>query len=994
VGKGFQILELNVLRGIDRNKASGDDPDGAFLPTEAYNLAPERRGALVPFGRVAELEVDAAPVDLPGTLLGYDERGLASLDAGTGLYRLFNGYRSRVSDGSYGATTVADTPHVHGFGAYRHIAQFFGYDAPGENTEVEPFTSLRPTLTQEGGDEAAQVDYGAGAFIAIAYNPDTPTSWMAIKPDGAAYFTEDLEAGFTAVTSVGITGLRSLACGGDVWVAVGTNGARYSTDDGATWQTPTTGIVASGNLFKVAWSGTLFTVARWESTDNSELLRSGDGNTWVQSSPLETFGSPGVLVEEVIGAFAFSESGLGVAITATNNGASLPHRKVFLSEDGGQTWTWNALAPYSFGFNSGKVRSEPALQLVGGPGNSFWLISDDGRILYLPDMLSSPTVSAAAYTPTSGARWARAVEYDFSRGKWYAIMADGSFWESENGTSIVEVPEMKLDSPPTTTGSDGRALSPDLVRASEDSVVVVGNNAGAGAIRIVEATFGLGAGTYVIYWVSSVSTEGGQLVVDIGSQMVAFESAFGSAVSVALPSISDIIAASMPWVNVADPVELAHAEDLLANRTFVDIYVSYSAVTPGDVTEAEEDSPLTEVVPIFAFSLQPQEVAAPARAIPRDPIGRILGSGDAVMAAAFAGDAEAVVHNGRVWAVLSQEEALYRVADDRGSAEAANLRAGVAIGYSDVGYINLMRQLSYVQLIPAQSDEFVGMVSTPSGLLAFFENETYLIAGDPALGNLQIELYPDIVGADPGTRITKMGGVVFCIWKGDVYALAGGQAQAVSRPAYLFEDQFVDVVAEPCQKCLVAKTATGKTFRYFIEFQQWFENTITAYDYALPSPSDCDANTRYVDSVDRVQSVRRDGTPATPYITYKGIDYGDKNRVDAAYGMLVPVSGDFGFPDGRPELRYKILETDDEVDDALSTSGVLGYREEDTWRFYLPRGLKARLHDFRLILDGMEMGDTLEPQLQLEWVPSHRAFRNASVPSGGEPEDPPDIGIM
>lgn len=981
VGKGFQILELNVLRGIDRNKASGDDPDGAFLPTEAYNLAPERRGALVPFGRVAELQVDAAPVDLPGTLLGYDERGLASLNAGAGLYRLFNGYRSRVSDGGYGATSVAGTPHVHGFGAYRHIGQFFGYDEPGENTEVEPFASLRPTITQEGGDEAAQLDYGTGAFIAVAYNPDTPTSWMAVKPDGSAYYTDGIEGGFMAVTSVGLTGIRSLACGGGVWVAAGSNGARYSTNNGATWSTPATAEIAGGNLFKVAWSGTLFTISRWVATNQSALWSSGNGNNWVVSSNLMNIGNgPVVYYEEVIGAFAFSESGLGVAVTATNKGASLPQRKVWLSENGGQTWTWNASSPYNFGFNSGKVRSEPALQLAGGPSNSFWLISDDGRILYLPDMLSSPSISTVAYTPASSGRFARAVEFDRTRRKWYAIMADGSFWESENGTSIIEVPEMKLDAPPTVTGTDGRNLSPDLVRASEDSVVVVGNNGGDGAIRIVEATFGLGAGTYVIYWVSTVSTEGGQLVVDIGSQRIAFESAFGSSVSVILPSVPDIIADSMPWVNVADPVELAHAEDMLENRTFVDIYVSYSAATPGDVAEAEEDSALTEVVPIFAFTLTPGPAAdAPRpRLIPRNPIGRILGSGDAVMAAAFSGGSEAVVHNGRVWAVLSQEEALYRLADERGSAEAANLRAGVAIGYSDVGYINLMRQLSYVQLIPAQSDEFVGMVSTPSGLLAFFENETYLIAGDPALGNLQVELYPDIVGADPGTRITKMGGVVFCIWKGDVYVLAGGQAQPVSRPAYLFEDQFVDVVSEPCQKCLVAKTESGKTFRYFIEFQQWFENTITAYDYALPSPSDCDANTRYVDSDDRIQSVRRDGAPATPYVTYKGIDYGDKNRVDAAYGMLAPVSGDF--TGGRPILRFKILETDDEVSDGASASSVLAYREGDTWRFYLPRGLKGRLHDFRLILDGMGMGDTLEPQLQLEWVPGHTALRNASVP--------------
>jgi hypothetical protein len=978
VGKGFQILELNVLRGIDRNKATGDDPDGSFLPTEAYNLAPERRGALVPFGRVTDLMVNAAPVDLAGTPLGYDERGLVSLDAGLGRYRLFNGYASAESVMAYNPATAADTPHAHGFGAYRHIAQFFGYDAPAEATTVEPFTRLRPVFTSEAGSEATETNYGATPFIAVAYNPDEPTEWMAVKANGVAFFTNNIEGGFTAVTNIGISGIRTLACGAGVWVAAGANGTRYSTNNGATWSVPATANIATGNIFKVTWSGTLFTASRWIATDTSALWSSGDGSAWVVSSNLATIGQGGsVPIEEVIGAFAFSEAGLGVAVTATNKGASANMRKVFLSENGGQTWTWNAMSPYSFGFNTGKVRSEPALQLAGGPQNSFWLVNNVGQILYLPDMLASPSVSTIAYTPTTPARFARAVEFDRTRRKWYAVMADGSFWESDSGTSIIEVPEMKLDAPPTVAGADGRNLSPDLVRASEDSVVVVGSDGGDGAIRFVGATFGLSAGTYTVYWVSTVSTEGGQLVVDIGSRVFAFDTAFGSVITVSLDSIADIIANEMPWIDPLVPAQLAHAEDLLMNRTFVDIYVSYSEVTPGDVEEAGEDSALAEVVPIFAFALTPDD-PPPSRVIPKEPVGRILGSGDGVMAAAFQAGPEAVVHNGRVWAVLSQDESLYRTADARTVPEAASLRAGVRIGYSDVGYINLMRQLSYVQLIPAQSDEFVGMVSTPSGLLAFFENEVYLIAGDPALGNLQIELYPDIVGADPGTRITKMGGVVFCIWKGDVYVLAGGQAQAISRPAYLFEDQFVDVVAEPCQKCLVAKTATGKTFRYFIEFQQWFENTITTYDFALPSPSDCENNSRYVTTADRIEVVRRDGAPATPYITYKGIDYGDKNRVDAAYGMLVPVSGDFA--GGRPILRFKILEGDDEVDDALSTSSVLAYREGDTWRFYLPRGLKARLHDFRLILDGMEMGDTLEPQLQIEWVPGHRALRNASVP--------------
>lgn len=963
MAKGFQILELNILRGLDRNKATGDDPDGVPLATGAYNLAPNRRGSLSAFGRNAQHVVDAAPVVVDGSLVGFDERGFASFDTGLNGYRLFDGFRS--VDGaltSYSPGTVTDSAHINNFGAYRSRTQFLGYDDADTRKRVEPF-NLRPTLSGDEGGTLTEATYGANPFIAVAVDPEGDR-WMAVTLGGTTFAADSIDDTFTQRTSVGLTSIRSLTYGDGVWVAAGAIGTRYSTDFGATWSVPATAAVASGEVWKVAWSGSVFVLTYSTGVYSAAIVHSYDGDVWVNSGSLwETPGDP---IEEVRGAFSFSESGLGLAITTTNKNASLFQRKTFISENGGVAWFGPGLA-----FNADKVDSSPVIQLAGGPLTSFWFVNDFGAILFLADG-RSPRNETVVWDPAGDTnRYAVAVHYDFVRRKWYAVFADGSFWESENGTTIRRVEELGLDSPPSVD-----TYAPQLVTSSAEGIMVVGNDGGAGGVRISSGTFGLGSGTYTVYWVTSVSTDAGLVVVDIGSQEFAFSQSFGASIAARLPTLDQIID-DMAWVNQAVPQEVTDAEALLTQRTFVDIYVSYSDVQPGDASQSAEQNPLVDIVPIFAFALRPQSVPV-ARTIPSNPIGRILGSGDGVMTMGLQAGS-AIIHNDRMWAVASKTESLYTTTGDgRTEPEAAKVRGSTVIVYSDIGYVNLMRQGSYLPILPSESDQFVGMVSTPSGILAFFTNEVYLIAGDPALNNIGIELYPDIVGADPGTRPTKMGGVAFCVWQGDIYALSGGQAQAVSKPAYLREDPFIEVVAEPCNRSLIGKTQSGKVFRYFLEHQQWFDNTLQTFDYMLPNPVNCAIGVRYVQASGDVWTVLRDGTPDTPHLVYRSIDYGDKNRVDSTYGMMVPTEGEFD-NNNLPRLYFKILENQDDVEDPGSTSFVASHREEGMLRFYIPRGNKARTWDFRLLLRGMGYPDTIEPQLAIEWVEGHTAIRRPGI---------------
>lgn len=982
----FEILELVPYLGIDRNKASGDSPDQMYRAETAYNLAPDRRGAYVPFGRGFQHMIEDVPVTIGGTLIGFDERGFSSFEfldedgegeGGNWRYRLFDG-DTVLTSRTNGYTQEAPATHIHGFGAYVSRTRFMGYDDNQLARQVEPF-GLTPNFVVDSGSAGeAAPDPASDPLVAVANNPDAQR-WMAITVDGATYTTTPLGGAWGATpTKPGDVGApvqyRTLVYGGGVWVAGGIGGVRYSNDNGATWHEPTTAAVGNGDTWKVLWSGTRFNATIDETGVVSSMWQSVDGDTWTNAN------TPGSVFsqthdpwfagnQEVTASFAFSEAGHGLAIAVNGPTASWPARRcAWISGNGGQTWVQI----------THQLAGPPVTGMVGGRGYEFWALKSDGSVWFIANGLA-PSNQTQVYA--GGAVHAKSGWYDTERGRWYLMLEDGTFWDSENGTALRAVPEMDLGAMPLVGD-----YSPQTVISSPEAVVAVGQVGGVGAIRIVNATFGLGAGTYTVYHVSWVSTESGRLVVDLGHQVFTFEEEFGAGISATAPPIPDIIAAN-PWM----AADTAQAQDMLEDRTFIDVYVSFEP----PVEEDSSDIPRVEdSFPVFSFQLRPSYGVPRPRGVRRNTVGRLLGDGDQVMTMAFLGDpSEAVVHGARVWGVAAKEEGLYTLANSSiGEAEAAGIRGGVALIYSDIGYVNLMRQGSYLPVVPSQSDQFVGMVGTPSGILMFFTNEVILVSGDPLLPNgLMVEPYPESIGADPGTRVTKLGGVAFCIWKGDIYALTEGGARSLGRPAWLYEDPFVEVIVEPTHKCLLGRTAGGRYLRYFLEHDMWFDNTMRdghpilngegegSDELVVMLPNIDIEATRYVSEegdvylVLRGDHARATGTlPDMPYITWRRIDYSNKNRVDATYGVIMPVVGSFASP---PVARFEILETDDPVDNPGTTSFVLGERTQDTYYFMFPRGRKSRTWDLRINLTGMAWYATLEPQLQVEWVPGHTSGR-------------------
>lgn len=1026
MAQDFEILELSPLRGIDRNKAGGDDPDDVQLAYEAYNLAPDRRGALTMFGRLKPLHYPDAPLRISGELVGFDERGFASLaetESGERQYHLFDGDTILTSrTPGYAIPPAPDGAHIHGFGAYRSRRRFMGYDDNALARQVEPFSIPVEMDGDSGGSgAAAEIDPVTDPFIAVAVD-ETNSRWMAITVAGEVYTVSPLGGTWEPVGDINSGGgsiqCRTLEFGEGVWVAGGIGGTRFSDDDGVTWSAPTTATVANSDANRVVWSGVRFVLLLEIVPTGPALYISDDGDTWNLAHALPNFQGAGA-------ALAFSEDGTGFAIARV--GGSGSSKPTVVSHNGGLTWSSGG----TVGHGNGQVPTG----LVGGRAQEWWLLTQNGDARFRPQATTgSGFAGTIVYSAANnGNDHAKSGWFDSHRQRWYLVTQGGRVYESENGTTLRLLTDLQLDGIPLVND-----YAPQVIKTSEEGVVVVGQVSGDSAIRVTNATFGLDAGTYDVYWVAGVSTESGILVVDLGHQRFVFNDEFGASISVVVPDVDSIIA-GMPWVDVGEPEQVEQAEEMVRERLFVDFYVSRSAETGGTDDEVEEESPLEDHFPVLVFTIQPGEndsgdplVPQPVtRSVPINPVGRVLGNGEPVMTMGLGDNEmsngatpvrEAIIHQGRVWGLASRDSQAYDlIRADFGETEAAEVRGGATLIFSDIGYINLMRQQSYVRLIPTESDQFVGLVSTPSGILAFFTNEAQLIAGDPIDGSLAIELYPARVGADPGTRVTKIGGVVYCIWKGDIYQVWGGQAQPLSRPAYLGEDPFVNIIADTTYKTLVAETESGKVFRYFVEFDMWFENTLqpslisSAVEPELKAilPNVDHQGARYL--IERPEHatdgevwlvVREEVLPPlteldvaddTPFVVWRRIDYGNKNRVDTTYGMLVPVQGAFDDGDGPvyPLLDWRILSQDTPIvtDDPFyvwpteANQRLVARRNEDTFFFYLPRGRKSRTADLALILRGMQMHDILEPQVQVEWIPGHTSRRTPTesvIPTEGE----------
>jgi len=183
------------------------------------------------------------------------------------------------------------------------------------------------------------------------------------------------------------------------------------------------------------------------------------------------------------------------------------------------------------------------------------------------------------------------------------------------------------------------------------------------------------------------------------------------------------------------------------------------------------------------------------------------------------------------------------VEETQGELEFAQPR--LTLIYSDVGSANRGTNLNYFVLNASNSSRITALASTPAGLLIFMDNETWLLSGnvDPYFTALagqpqaRIQRLSGTIGCDNGVIPGRLGGVVFAIYKGELYAITlgmgdvdfGSGIEMIGLPVHLKGDPIVQVVGEPQTNHVVIRTRSNSVYRYDTRVKQWSDDVFSAF---------------------------------------------------------------------------------------------------------------------------------------------------------------------
>lgn len=295
----------------------------------------------------------------------------------------------------------------------------------------------------------------------------------------------------------------------------------------------------------------------------------------------------------------------------------------------------------------------------------------------------------------------------------------------------------------------------------------------------------------------------------------------------------------------------------------------------------------------------------------------------------------------------------------------AQIDPDTTIVYSDIGFVNWGTADNYLKLPFTTSTKITALRSTPAGLVVFGENEAFLITGDPAIpSSFASQRFAGTLGCDEGVRPARLGGHIFTIWKGRLFAIALGMGDVdfgsglteIGQPLYDPEDPFVQVVGEPRTRHLIARTQAGDVYRYSTDVGQWCTDPwdgVANLNYLLPN---IDSNgTRYVITNDAYVV---SNSPSNPSVKWENLDLGDKGMKKMWRRVRVFTSDDYS---GTPSLNYVIN----------GSSGTVTATEEGSgwWVFTLPSGIVSeKAESLEVVMNGAAFGDEFEPPVIVEYV--------------------------
>jgi hypothetical protein len=364
---------------------------------------------------------------------------------------------------------------------------------------------------------------------------------------------------------------------------------------------------------------------------------------------------------------------------------------------------------------------------------------------------------------------------------------------------------------------------------------------------------------------------------------------------------------------------------------------------------------------------------------------------------------------GDTWTLASASNVVVTYSDvDVGEALTVS-QPDMTLVYSNVGAANRGWQENVITLNAASSSRITALASSPAGMLAFMENETWLISGnvDPYQGDAQVQRLSGTLGCDVGITPARLGGVVFPIYKGELYAVSMGMGDVdfgsgienIGRPVWLREDPFVQAVGESQTNHVVALMRSGKVYRYDATVKQWFddpmselgngsisggddevtletgdllllETTDTVLQEAapeaqrmllIPANLDTEYGTVYL-VMNRFETVAMDSADPVS-IRWEDLDLGDRYQHKLWRRVEVATNSAYA---GTPTLTYSVDgRAEETVTGVSSGNGV--------WVFNLKRGEVGVTADLEVAFPSMLLTDVIEPPVMIEVAPRYRS---------------------
>lgn len=1002
-----RTLEVQELAGQDRNSVRGQSGGRPLTPWRVFNLVPHRAGGYAPYGRRVRLAVNGVNVALTHItrLLGYDEIGIASFatesqnNNSPQKLSLFKG--STAYEGVRVLNDAHQFVHMDTAGGYRDRDSFFVLDR--DDHRIEPIDVTVGAEVSLATPYATTKFDGIGDFVDVAYGNGI---FMAVTTGGAVYSSEDGGNNWSELLpDIGVTGIHSIAFGGDTWLISSTTGIiMRSTDDGVTWGSVLVTAVANQIFALTHEAGLIWWLGgKGDGGTTNGIRKSTDGGlTWTVSTGMVfNRGMVGeVLTVQKVAILPDRTVIVGVPSESPSE-ASMTNLPVTLSLNNGATWNIYDVGP-------GRLSSKGHEWTVAGPQRFYSWSRTTGQVRQsadpvgfagtVPEASWQPVVTTLSGTPKRGG-------FDLDNEQLFVVgTASGAprVWRAGTDASLLA----RVTALETAVAAAG-ATSVNAVAFDDNGLAVfVCDN---GVIANAPTLSGLTAGTYNLYSVSYLNTRAGRLVFDLTKTVLTINEAEGAGIRL-YASRKTTVGVDNAWLAIS-PDKAAILDQLR-----MDVYVQYEAER-GDSTNPADDSFTTAIAETtirYAFTVpypdgaDGETTSDLGRRIGELPIGRQLVVNGAPTTSVFepsrtlVGDAvrsRTALHNGRLWGLAAQDESLWNSADGI-SLEIANQSNAFVLCYSEIGWANLMSDQSFIPIQPTQSANFVGMMSTPSGLMLLFDNEILLVTGDPAFGNVTVDLYLDMVGADVGSVPCKLGGLPFTVWDGKIWALQAGQAQEVSTTQWLADDPFVRITPEPQTRSLLALTEAGVVFRLIVDDSFWLTDPVNRNNTpilemlpaAVPESGSAVGHTRFARSDGSVYVVRTDGVPDAPHLVYRDVDFGEPERRTPVYTLKATFEGtlisdrtydrsDINWEggDNTPAVLYETANSTDgrthSSIDPVATGGIPavlaehGGRSVGTLTFRFPlRETRSHSIDLRLELRNMRMHDAMKLPVRIAYA--------------------------